>query len=281
MVSVGAKKRAVSATVVHLISVQCQQMVQSAFVSAFTGASVAPNQRNRSSFCAHHVAQSCKRKMARASRLHMSGIQHGAARSERAKAHRVVGIVAKSADSTKKATTDVDAGSGKGLFGMKANAYWDSMGVLPLFFVGFGITALVIKMVKVKGGQLRSGSSGLNKVTVPKTVITSEEEEAELHVFKCGGCGYEMYPARGREFKFFPDSFKCPLCGTPKSEFWDLNDPDDPRNQEPDEEDENDVIGEDGSGDGPTAISPDDSPEGGEETEKVTDRADADTSTSA
>jgi len=193
------------------------------------------------------------------------------------KPRRVVGIVAsKSAGSTKEKVVDVESSPSKGLFGMKANAYWDSMGVLPLFFVGFGLSALAIKMVKVKGGEMRSGTSGVNKVTIPKTAITTEEEEAELHVFKCGGCGYEMYPARGREFKFFPDSFKCPLCGTPKSEFWDLNDPDDPRNQE--EEDEDDVIGEDGN-DGPAAVSPEPSPGGGEEVEPVAkDRAETDTS---
>lgn len=136
----------------------------------------------------------------------------------------------------KEVTIDVEE-LRKGIFGMRANAYWDSIGALPLFFAGFGLVALSIKMLKVKGGEIRGAATGINKVTVPKTAITSEEEEAELHVFKCGGCGYEMYPARGREFKFFPDSFKCPLCGTPKSEFWDLNDPDDPRNQTEEEED--------------------------------------------
>lgn len=142
----------------------------------------------------------------------------------------------------------------KGLFGIRANAYWESMGVLPLFFAGFGITALAIKLLKIKGGQLRGGDVA-KKMSVPKTAITSEAEEAELHVFKCGGCGYEMYPARGREFKFFPDSFKCPLCGTPKSEFWDLNDPTDPRNQTDDEDDEDD--GDDGQGTpGPAPVAP-------------------------
>lgn len=142
----------------------------------------------------------------------------------------------KAATESKQTSVGSESAARGGIFGMKAQAYWDSIGVLPLAFAGFGVVALAIKMLKVKGGEMRSGPSGVNKVTIPKTAITSVEEEAELHVFKCGGCGYEMYPARGREFKFFPDSFKCPLCGTPKSEFWDLNDPDDPRNQEEEEE---------------------------------------------
>jgi rubredoxin len=57
-------------------------------------------------------------------------------------------------------------------------------------------------------------------------------------VFACEGCGYELMPARGREGKFFAKDFKCPICGAPKEKFWDVNDPDDPRNQEPEPEEE-------------------------------------------
>lgn len=138
----------------------------------------------------------------------------------------------------------------KGIMGMRANAYWDSIGTLPLVFAGVGIVALVIKMFKVKGGQFRSGGdSSVNRITLPKSVITSEEEEAQLHVFKCGGCGYEMYPARGREDRFFPDGFKCPLCGTPREQFWDLNDANDPRNQIDEDEDDDDDGQQPGDGD--------------------------------
>lgn len=35
----------------------------------------------------------------------------------------------------------------------------------------------------------------------------------------------------GREGKFFPKDFKCPICGADKDQFWDMNDPNDPRNQ--------------------------------------------------
>ena len=173
--------------------------------------------------------------------------------------HRLIGIVGNAKTETK-TSTEVDPNPKGGLFGVKAKAYWKSMGVLPLFFAGFGIVALTIKMVKVKGGEWRGGSNGVNKVTVPKSVITSEEEEAELHVFKCGGCGYEMYPARGRESVFFPDSFKCPLCKTPKSEFWDLNDPTDPRNQVEDDDDEDDEDDEgiiESNGNGSTSLTSD------------------------
>lgn len=209
-------------------------MSNAAFVSSFNGLAISSrssslSRRNklcRRRYLCQHAQQGTK----------LTAKLEATTSRTQAKPRRIVGIVAKArSKDTKKS---VEADSGKSLFGMKANAYWESIGVLPLFFAGFGVFALAIKMLKVKSGELRSGPSGVNKVTTPKSAITSEAEEAELHVFKCGGCGYEMYPARGREFKFFPDSFKCPLCGTPKSEFWDLNDPDDPRNQEEEEEED-------------------------------------------
>lgn len=142
---------------------------------------------------------------------------------------RRIGILATATPAT---TTSEEASAGGGGFlGVKAKAYWKSMGFLPLFFAGFGIFALLVKMLKVVQGKWTS-SDGVNRAMISESVITSKEQEADLHVFKCGGCGYEIYPARGREFKFFPDNFKCPLCGSPKSAFWDLNDENDPRNQE-------------------------------------------------
>lgn len=146
---------------------------------------------------------------------------------------------------------EVPVETGGGLFGIQAKAYWESMGMLPLSFAAFGVTALAVKMAKVKTGQWKAGDGGVNRATTHESIVTSEEELAQLHVFKCSGCGYEMYPARGREFKHFGDKFKCPLCGTGKDGFWDLNDPDDPRNQEEeeDEEDEEDD-GEEGGGGG-------------------------------
>jgi rubredoxin len=174
-------------------------------------------------------------------------------RGERSpRAARVIGVVGKisfSRDVTVTQEVVPLPAEGRGLFGVKAKAYWESMGVLPLSFAAFGIAALIIKLAKVKKGQWKAGEGGINRATTHASIVTTEEEEAELHVFKCGGCGYEIYPARGREFKFFPDSFKCPLCATPKAEFWDLNDPTDPRNQESDEEDYGDED-DDGAGAG-------------------------------
>lgn len=109
-----------------------------------------------------------------------------------------------------------------------------------LAFFALGVAALSVKLVKVLMGKWKSTENvGRN---APSSVITSPEMEKELHVYKCGGCGYEIYPARGREFKFFPDSFKCPLCGSSREAFFDKNDATDERNQEFDEDGERDDL---------------------------------------
>merc|ERR1739838_531814 len=56
-----------------------------------------------------------------------------------------------------------------------------------------------------------------------KYVASSEQEKAELKTFMCSGCGYTLFPARGREAAFFTDDFKCPMCGAAKDEFFDMN----------------------------------------------------------
>lgn len=39
------------------------------------------------------------------------------------------------------------------------------------------------------------------------------------NAFECGECGYTLFVAQGREFKFFGDNFKCPECGAAKDKF--------------------------------------------------------------
>ena len=43
------------------------------------------------------------------------------------------------------------------------------------------------------------------------------------HEYECTKCGYTMFPAAGRESKFFGADFKCPQpgCGAGKDEFVD------------------------------------------------------------
>uniref|UniRef100_A0A7S3EZP7 Rubredoxin-like domain-containing protein n=1 Tax=Haptolina ericina TaxID=156174 RepID=A0A7S3EZP7_9EUKA len=44
---------------------------------------------------------------------------------------------------------------------------------------------------------------------------------AGTHEYECTQCGYVLFPAAGRESKFFGDAFKCPQCGAAKSSFVD------------------------------------------------------------
>lgn len=39
------------------------------------------------------------------------------------------------------------------------------------------------------------------------------------NVYSCGECGYTLFIAKGREFKFYGDDFECPECGAKKDKF--------------------------------------------------------------
>jgi rubredoxin len=54
-----------------------------------------------------------------------------------------------------------------------------------------------------------------------KHVVSNEEEEKQLKAFSCSECGYTIFPARGREGKFFPDDYKCGMCGAGRDAFED------------------------------------------------------------
>jgi rubredoxin len=49
-------------------------------------------------------------------------------------------------------------------------------------------------------------------------------KDKDLHAYECSVCEFIMFPALGREGRFFPDSFKCPGCGADKSKFSDVRD---------------------------------------------------------
>jgi len=42
---------------------------------------------------------------------------------------------------------------------------------------------------------------------------------ATASAYECTECGYTMFPAKGREFKFMPAGFTCPDCGCGKDKF--------------------------------------------------------------
>jgi len=46
-----------------------------------------------------------------------------------------------------------------------------------------------------------------------------EESEPTSNVYECTECGYTLFIAKGREFKFYGDDFKCPECKCGKDKF--------------------------------------------------------------
>jgi len=78
-------------------------------------------------------------------------------------------------------------------------------------------------------------ASELGSMPTRATATATEEEEDDdddapagdaapadgTHEYECTKCGYTMYPAAGREFKFYGADFKCPTCGTGKEDFVD------------------------------------------------------------
>mmetsp|Transcript_14694 Transcript_14694/g.20981 ORF Transcript_14694/g.20981 Transcript_14694/m.20981 type:complete len:483 (+) Transcript_14694:150-1598(+) len=46
-----------------------------------------------------------------------------------------------------------------------------------------------------------------------------EQETPTGNVFECGECGFTLFIAEGRDFKFYGADFKCPECGAEKDKF--------------------------------------------------------------
>jgi rubredoxin len=63
----------------------------------------------------------------------------------------------------------------------------------------------------------------------PSYDATDDDEDDEpmevagsgTHEYECTKCGYVLFPAAGREHKFFGAGFTCPQCNAPKSDFVD------------------------------------------------------------
>mmetsp|Transcript_118814 Transcript_118814/g.177593 ORF Transcript_118814/g.177593 Transcript_118814/m.177593 type:complete len:449 (+) Transcript_118814:129-1475(+) len=81
---------------------------------------------------------------------------------------------------------------------------------------------------KMYGGQSTKYDSKGNildkkgKIADPEAAKAAEEEkeeEASSNVYECSECGYTLFIAKGREFKFYGDDFKCPECGAGKDKF--------------------------------------------------------------
>jgi rubrerythrin len=79
------------------------------------------------------------------------------------------------------------------------------------------------------GGQSRKYDKKGNildvegKIADPENAIGEADDDDDAlpasNVYECGECGYTLFIAKGREFKFFGDDFKCPECGAAKDKF--------------------------------------------------------------
>jgi len=74
-----------------------------------------------------------------------------------------------------------------------------------------------------KKGNLIDHSDPLNKKSVEANEENNEDDDSIGNVFECGKCGYTLFVAKGRDFKFYGADFKCPECGADKDEFFSRN----------------------------------------------------------
>lgn len=105
--------------------------------------------------------------------------------------------------------------------GSLAGASWWITGkfwTLPLFVA---LPAMLQRLWSTRGDTTRLAEVSASVDT--KYVAVTEEQQQALHSYMCGSCGYTLFPARNREATFFGADFKCPMCGAPKSEFFDLS----------------------------------------------------------
>ena len=127
------------------------------------------------------------------------------------------------ATTVKKEINEVGVGSFKMTFNHDMTSSFKWGGIILLL--------IILKVV-------RKGKAAFTDEPTASGAVTSQMQEAELHEFTCSTCSYTLFPARGREGKFFPDDFKCPQCDAPKEAFFDMNDATDERTQKAMLEDE-------------------------------------------
>ena len=74
-----------------------------------------------------------------------------------------------------------------------------------------------------KGNRLdKSGKPVDTEDGSPKgdsTAKDSKKDSASGSVYECGECGFTLFIAQGRDFRFFGEDFKCPECGAAKDKF--------------------------------------------------------------
>lgn len=101
--------------------------------------------------------------------------------------------------------------------------------VNPLYLIGGTITAGIFSYKRWKTGDwLDWASVGHTDGRGRRSVITNEAQLDRIAQMSCQECGYTIFPAMGRNWRYFDKKQRCPLCGS--VDFYDKNDPEDPRN---------------------------------------------------
>ena len=78
--------------------------------------------------------------------------------------------------------------------------------------IAVGLGYLLIKVVRAR--IMKRGKNVLSAMPTWGYLVSSKEEEMEfLHAYCCKQCGTTIFPARGRDAKFFPKDIECFNCG--------------------------------------------------------------------
>lgn len=94
--------------------------------------------------------------------------------------------------------------------------------------------ALFLVIMKVTTGSYLSwGNQQYDDAGARRTAVQDENDLAAINMLSCDKCGYTLFPALGRTFRFNKFTDKCTSCGAIGS-FYDRNDPTDERNQNED-----------------------------------------------
>jgi rubredoxin len=81
---------------------------------------------------------------------------------------------------------------------------------------------------QVKGGKSPKTAPTYAGPSLPEEINKTDKEVRAMASYKCAVCGYIYDPAEGdsaggiaagTSFEDLPDSWVCPVCGAPKSEF--------------------------------------------------------------
>ena len=78
--------------------------------------------------------------------------------------------------------------------------------------IAVGVGYFLIKIVRAR--IMKRGKNVLSAMPSWGYLVSSKEEEMEfLHAYCCKQCGTTIFPARGRDAKFFPKDIECFACG--------------------------------------------------------------------